>query len=370
MRLRAGDWVQVRRKDEILRTLDKSGRLEGLPFMPQMFSYCGQRFRVHSSAYKTCDTVSGHYRGLRLPDAVHLDIRCDGKAYGGCQAGCLIFWKNAWLKPVEGPLLPKRPLNDDLAMVDRPQRPDACSDRDVWEATTIGREGEETRYSCQATELLSYTAPLKWWDLRQYVEAYTSRNRTALQVCRGVFFLFYHYATLAFSDRWGRPARWMYNRFQAITGGIPFPRLKGKLPLGSRTPRRDLGLQPGELVRIRPYSEILATLDARLSNRGLAIDAELAPFCGKVFRVGTRIDRFVDERTGKMRFMKTPAVALDGVVCKSLYCGQRMFCPRSIHLWCREIWLERAFPHTQTTEAVAFADGTFAPDDQGALVKG
>ena len=363
MKLHAGDWVQVRSKEEILRTLDKSGRLEGLPFMPQMFSYCGRRFRVHSSAYKTCDTVSGHYRGLQLSDAVHLDIRCDGQAYGGCQASCLIFWKNAWLESVEGPLLTKPILDNKVAMADVLHHQNGCAERGVWEATTSGSVGEETRYSCQATELLSYTTPLKWWDIRQYVEAYTSGNRTAFQVCRGVFFLFYYYATLAFSDRWGKPARWMYNRFQVITGGIPFPRLKGKIPAGNPTPRRDLGLQPGEFVRVRPYNEILATLDTRLSNRGLAIDAELAPFCGKVFRVGTRIDRFVDERTGIMRFMKTPAVALDGVVCNSLYCGQRIFCPRSIHVWCREIWLERVIPGPQATAAVAFEDAPSASAD-------
>src|SRR5512139_660367 len=97
----AGDWVEVRSREDILATLDKSGRLDGLPFMPQMFQYCGQRFMVRSRAYKTCDTVSGHYRGRRLRDAVHLDIRCDGSAHGGCQANCLIFWKSAWLKPVE-----------------------------------------------------------------------------------------------------------------------------------------------------------------------------------------------------------------------------------------------------------------------------
>jgi hypothetical protein len=338
MTARAGDWVQVRSKEEILRTLDKNGRLEGLPFMPQMFNYCGQSFRVLSRAYKTCDTVSGRYRGLRLPDAVHLDLRCDGQAHGGCQAACLIFWRNAWLKPLESPLSAEvAPIRK----IDNLQQQGLCTDWDVWNATTDGGAGKETRYSCQATELLNYTAPLKWWDPWQYVEAYTSGNRTLPQVSRGLFYLFYYYATLAFSDTWGRPARWVYNRFQAITGGIPFPRLKGKIPEGDPTPRRDLGLQPGELVRIRPYSEILATLDTRLSNRGLAIDAELAPFCGKVFRVGTRIERFVDEKTGKMRSMKTPAVALDGVVCKSLYSGQRMFCPRAIHLWCREIWLER-----------------------------
>ena len=38
----AGEWVEVLSKEEILRTLDQNGRLEDLPFMPQMFRYCGQ----------------------------------------------------------------------------------------------------------------------------------------------------------------------------------------------------------------------------------------------------------------------------------------------------------------------------------------
>jgi hypothetical protein len=45
MKLRAGDWVEVRTREEILSGLDENGRLEGLPFMPEMFNYCGQRFR-------------------------------------------------------------------------------------------------------------------------------------------------------------------------------------------------------------------------------------------------------------------------------------------------------------------------------------
>ena len=39
MALRAGDWVEVRSKEEILATLDENGRLEDLPFMPQMLQY-------------------------------------------------------------------------------------------------------------------------------------------------------------------------------------------------------------------------------------------------------------------------------------------------------------------------------------------
>src|SRR5262245_339295 len=89
--LRAGDWVEVRSKDEILRTLDVRGRLDEMPFMPEMFAYCGRRFRVVSSAHKTCDTISGT-GGRRLPNAVHLDdVRCGGQAHDGCEAKCLIF---------------------------------------------------------------------------------------------------------------------------------------------------------------------------------------------------------------------------------------------------------------------------------------
>jgi hypothetical protein len=343
MKAHAGDWVEVLSKEEILRTLDKNGRLDELPFMPQMFRYCGQRFRIYKTAHKTCDTVSGHYAGRHLQDGYHLNIRCDGQAYGGCQAGCLIFWKGAWLRPVDGPAqvqyAPKRVLSQGEEATSSPR----CTESDVVAATKKQQgAGGDARYSCQATELLNYTKPLGWWDARQYVDSYRSGDRTLPQMARGFFYLLYYYGTLAFSDRWGRPARWLYNRIQAVTGGVPFPRLKGKIPRGQPTPRRDLDLRPGDLVRIKSYEEILATLDVGLSNRGLTFDAELVPFCGKVFRVSTSVERFVDEKTGKMRRMNTPAVVLEGVTCKALYSGQRMFCTRSIHLWCREIWLERA----------------------------
>ena len=82
-------------------------------------------------------------------------------------------------------------------------------------------------------------------------------------------------------------------------------------------------------------------MDAACSNRGLKFDAELVPYCGKTYRVQTRVENFIDEKTGRMRHLRTPAVMLEGVYCKAHYCGQRMFCPRSIQIWWREIWLER-----------------------------
>ena len=87
--------------EEILRTLDSFGTLESLPFMPEMLQYCGRRFRVYKRADKTCDTIDwGLLR--RMENASHLEeLRCDGAAHGGCQAGCLLFWKDAWLKRVD-----------------------------------------------------------------------------------------------------------------------------------------------------------------------------------------------------------------------------------------------------------------------------
>src|SRR5262245_1551186 len=365
MTLYAGEWVEVRSKQEILSTLDKNGRLDGLPFMPQMFKYCGQRFSVYKRAYKTCDTVSGHYTGRRLPDGVHLNLRCDGQAHGGCQAGCLIFWKSAWLKPVDGSMQAPNPIGGAQSPTEGPCARDRCTEPDVWRATSHRDAAGKVRYSCQATELLNYTAPLKWWDARQYAEAYTSGNKTLPEVCRGLWFLLYCYATFALSDRWGRPARWRYNKVQAATGGVPLPLARGTNAVGKPTPRQDLGLRPGEWVRVKSYREILETLDVNLSNRGLWFDAELVPFCGKEFRVGACIERFVDEKSGYMRQMKTPAVTLEGVTCKALYSGQRMFCPREINSWWREIWLERVSVDPLAAP-LATATGASAPEEKAA----
>src|SRR4051794_36839543 len=96
---KVGDVVEVRSQDEILATLDERGELDALPVMPEMLAFCGQQFTVDKVANKACDTITRG--GLRkMQDAVHLTaVRCDGSAHGGCQNGCLIYWKTAWLKP-------------------------------------------------------------------------------------------------------------------------------------------------------------------------------------------------------------------------------------------------------------------------------
>ena len=152
--LRAGDWVEVRSKDAILSTLDANGRLEELPFMPEMFAYCGKRFQIWKRAHKTCDTVN-KTGGRSMMAAVHLDeVRCNGEAHGGCQAACLIFWKEAWLERVQGPETSPR-LNGASSGGESVPNDRGPTERDVRAAVCApGDQGDtDPTYICQATLL-------------------------------------------------------------------------------------------------------------------------------------------------------------------------------------------------------------------------
>lgn len=339
MGFRAGDWVEVRSKEEILATLDKNGRLDELPFMPQMLQFCGNRFKVYKRAHKTCDTVNP-VAGRRVANAVHLELRCDGAAYGGCQAECLLFWKEDWLKPVDEGQGSSGASNK-LPVSGKAAASALCTEQDVWDG--VGSKDQSTgemRYTCQATLLPNYTTPLKWWDARQYVEDYFSGNVGLGRILSGALYATYYNLTLAKRRKLGQPARWLYDQFQSLIGGIPFPRRKGTIAPGQPTPVTNLNIQPGEFVRVKSYKEILDTLDG-VTNRGMSFDAELVPFCGRVYKVRTRVERFVNENTGKLSTLKTPALILEGVWCEARYSNCRMFCPRSIYSWWREIWVER-----------------------------
>jgi hypothetical protein len=347
---RVGDWVEVRSKDEILRTLDSQGQLDGMPFMPEMFAFCGRRFRVYKTAHKTCDTVFP-VRGRRVDRAVHLDTRCDGSAHGGCQAGCMIFWKEAWLKPVSAALPKNSLLGADVLAANgsATKAASGCNESTVWDRAQIADpDGGAPTYVCQATRLPYATSKLDWWEPSQYVEDYR-RGNVGLwtMICGATYFLYYWFTRAGIGL--GRPLRWFYDHFYFLWRGAPFPRRTGTIPEGEPTPVETLNLQPGELVRVKQHKEILKTLNVLSRNRGLYFDAEEVPYCGGTYRVLRRVERIVNERTGKMREMKTPCIILDSVICRSRYSECRLFCPRSIYAYWREIWLERITP--QNTNA-------------------
>jgi hypothetical protein len=339
-KLVVGDWIQVRSKEDILRTLDQNGQLDGMPFMPEMFKFCGQRFAVYKIAHKTCDP---DYRSRRIPHAVHLETRCDGRAHGGCQAGCLLFWKEAWLRRLEPENPREAALHAELPSGgSRSTSASGCAESAVWNgvrAQTSEEQSEDTTYVCQTTQV-QYAKPLKWWDCRQYVDDYLSGNVGLGRFLSGFVYSGYYNLSQA-GIGVGSAMSWLYDVACPLWRGSKWPRKTGIIPEGQKTPTETLDLQPGELIRVKSHEEILRTLDTSSKNRGLQWDAELVPYCGKTYRVANRVYNVIDEKTGRMVRMKNPSILLESVVCQARYSPCRMFCPRSTYAYWREIWLER-----------------------------
>lgn len=282
--LRTGDLVQIRSHDEILATLDASGALDGLPFMPEMVRFCGEEHRVFKVAHKTCD----EHQLRSINDAVHLEgLRCDGHAHGQCGNGCLLYWKARWLRRIDGPS-------------------DARSQSSV--SSQDGAAASQMRgdkFVCQATELAK-APPLSKWHVSQYWQDLCSGNVGPKNICHSLRY---------------------------VLTVMTLPRGTAK----RATPCDDLKLQPGDLVQVRTKAEIMKTLDANYANRGLQFVPEMFHFCGKQFRVLQRIRTRIDPDTGKLMELKNACVLLEGVTCR----GGLVFCPRANYLFWREAWLKR-----------------------------
>jgi hypothetical protein len=319
--LRAGDVVEIRSEEEILRTLDADGKLDGLPFMPEMLGFCGRQYRVRGRAHKACDTIDWQ-QFRRMESAVHLEeLRCDGSGHGGCQAGCLLFWKEAWLRPVDQPEGERTPEADAAG----------ASREALTAATQIGtNEAGQTLFSCQATELLKASKGLlPWWEPSQYVQDVASGNSTVPRVIRALL--------VGLFNRFQRANARLLPRFCLIRGCKRYPFIEGKAASGS-TPVGSLGLQPGEIVEIKSREEIFETLDEDDKTQGLRFDGEMLKYCGRRARVLRRMESIIDEKTGRMLRIKRDCVILDGVICAGDY---HRSCPRAIYPYWREAWLRR-----------------------------
>jgi len=225
----------------------------------------------------------------------------------------------------------------------------AACEADVYGATqALAGDNTQTVYMCQATRLPDASEDLSPYDVRQYVEDYTSGNVGAGQFIRGAIFITYE-SLINAGVGLGPMLRWLYDRFQSLWGGLSYPRRPGKIPNGQPTPTAHLNLQPGEWVRVKGYEEILASCREDNRNRGMGFDGELVPYCGGTYRVLKRVSKIVDEKSGKMLNMANPCIVLEDVVCQGRYSTCRMFCPRAIYPYWREIWLERITPVSERT---------------------
>jgi hypothetical protein len=308
-RMFVGDRVEVRSASEILSTLDTSGTLDGLPFMPEMLSWCGKSFLIQRRVDKTC--VEGHaMRRFPANDVVVLEgARCDGSGHDGCKHGCRIYWKHAWLRPVD-------------AGEAKIQRTDG--DLDKLRAR-LKIKSDEQRYFCQSTELLRST--------EDFPPGRHNRARIALtEIRNGDIGILLALRLLAL---------YVWQRILRRLGCDIWLRGPHK-----RTPTQSLNLQPGELVRVKSRAQIVQTLDHNTSNRGMTLGYEMMRCCEHEAKVRYRVDRLINERTGVMREI-ADAVTLSSMRgCGSLgeeclCAGEPGDCPRGELMYWREIWLER-----------------------------
>lgn len=321
--LRAGDLVEVKSAREIATTLDRDGALDGLPFMPEMASFCGRRLRVFRRIDKLNDWVNKSGR-RRVRRTVLLEgPRCTGSAHGGCQANCHIRWNEAWLRRVPSTV----PL-------DTPAQP---SERqpDFDRFATRMQEDGAVRYVCQATELAAGTSPLEESIPRQFLRELLTGN-----VRLGPFLV--------------GTSLGLFNWVQLQRRGIGAPSYHPQHL--SKTPHEVLNLRAGELVRVKNKQAIEQTLNAQSRNRGLWFDADMLRFCGGEYRVLARIEHLIVEKTGTLITVTNPCAILEAVTATGEYA---VFNPENESIFWREIWLERVGGPPRVSDA--HGDSTHSP---------
>lgn len=339
--LRRGDLVRLKSFDDIAATLAEDGTLDALPFMEEMLQFAGNPLVVEARADKTCDTIDNTGPTRRMTGTVHLQgARCDGSRHGGCQAYCLLFFKEEWLERV--PDSEAGPAAVAAARAVTTPTPGAA---DEICQTGLAHDGAETDpgalsriqrfahrgpdiYRCQATELLRASSKLTGYG--HYLDDLRTHN---VSVGR-----FVHAIPFTVVNKLQRHSESLPARFR-LFNAHRFPRVRGSVRNGDFPAPEPLGLQAGDIVEVRSRKEIEATLDENQRNRGLWFDEEMLVHCGRRGRVLARVERLIDERTGRMLKIRKDTVIVEGMVgCAGVY---HNLCPRAVIAFWREAWLRK-----------------------------
>jgi hypothetical protein len=97
-------------------------------------------------------------------------------------------------------------------------------------------------------------------------------------------------------------------------------------------------LKKGDVVRIRSWSEIRATLDSNSRLKGCRFMPEMEPYCGSVQRIYKPVERFLNEFDYTIRKSKG-MVLLENLFCQGVAESGR--CDRSCFFFWRAEWLEK-----------------------------
>lgn len=329
--LRVGDTVEVKSLEEVLATLDSRGALEALPFMPEMIKYCGKRFKVYKRADKTGQYITRpRYSSRKMCRTVHLEgLRCDGEYHDGCDALCLLYWKEAWLRRV-GRNISKQPSDREkvIAGIGGSKTSDkiGCTLDTLLFSTKIESNvlnPGKGKYYCQVTEVINASSELSRWDIRQYYRDLRFGN-------------------ISFKDF----AKWASLEIlnctsQKIRHKRIYPDLTNPFAQQGKTPSETVNLKVGDYVKIKSLEEIFMTLDVKEKNRGLLFTKELVPYCGKITKVIKIVKNIVNEENGEMICFPNRCIVLENVICTGEISDKRLFCPKSCYPYWREIWLRK-----------------------------
>ena len=297
-----GDLVEVKTWAEIRSTLDESGRLRQLPFMPEMLAMCGRRARVFRCVHRLFDYRKTRRMRHMGGTVLLVGTVCDGSSHGGCEAACHTLWNAAWLRRVEA--------RDDAV---RPPPPS-----DLLKDTAVVHFGTHApHYSCQLTQLNAASRPIGDWSAINFLRPVIAGN----------------VAPMAFVVGW---LTHLFNELQHLRQGVGFPAFDVTV-LGGEG-QEDPRLQAGDEVVVRSSAEIRATLNDQSLHKGLYFEPDMLKHCGRRYRVQAEVKKIIDIVTGEMRTMKTPAYTLGDVH----FSGERqLFNAQHEPLFWRSAWLKR-----------------------------
>ena len=335
-KLKIGTIIQVKSESEIFAALDEHGTLDGLPFIFEMREFCGKTYKV----LKVLNRI--HIDGLcrrSIHDTVILDgVRCNGKAHGGCGRLCYLLFKSAWLNVLEKDNLGSNISQTSEGIIDEPpfwkDHAQLCQGNSIQlvkatkdlSASNIRQYINDIKTGLwrprDVASILLFRLNRKW-DSRQPIWALGLGNRSFKDLAQMAFIVLWQTA------RWHLDRAWRTALQDAKSRPVVKPQNPSTLPLN---------LRPGEMVEVKSREEILATLDSRERNKGLAFTGSMVKDCGKKFRVLSKICGVIDERTGKQVKVIKDTVLLEGSICNGISWGG---CPRECCWFWREAWLKR-----------------------------
>ena len=96
LNLQPGDWVRIKPKEEIEKTLDRDNRNRGLLFDGVMSKYCGRKARVRSRVTRIINERTGTMTHLGNECIMLEDVVCTGDYMQLCRI--YDYWRENWLE--------------------------------------------------------------------------------------------------------------------------------------------------------------------------------------------------------------------------------------------------------------------------------